>query len=199
MSMQLGTIWSNSLYICFWQHRCTRIVFWLVLFYPNNTVKNLIFKQSFPGLVPLLQWRLLGLLMLQRLLYLLHLLLTGRLPALLLLLLEMLLFRLLLILMLQLLLRRSLPGLLMLLSTLLLLERLLCRLLIILKLSCCLGGVCLASSSGCYRRSWCVVLLIYCYCCWAFSCDTELQYLHLMLYPCYLLRLQGLDVSSWVV
>jgi type IV secretory pathway TrbD component len=29
--------------------------------------------------------------------------------------------------------------------------------------------------------------------------DTELQHLHLMLYPCYLLRLQGWDVSSWVV
>jgi hypothetical protein len=29
--------------------------------------------------------------------------------------------------------------------------------------------------------------------------DTKLQHLHLMLYPCYLLRLQGWDVSSWVV
>jgi hypothetical protein len=28
--------------------------------------------------------------------------------------------------------------------------------------------------------------------------DTKLQHLHLMLYPCYLLRLQGWDVSSWV-
>jgi hypothetical protein len=66
---------------------------------------NLIFRQRFPGQVPLLQWRLPGLLLLYRLLYLLHLLLRGRLPALLLLL-ERLLFRVLLILMLQLLLRR---------------------------------------------------------------------------------------------
>jgi hypothetical protein len=76
ISMQLGTIWSSSLYICLWQHRCTRLVFWSVLFCPFNTVKNLIFRQGFPGLVPLLQWRLPGLL-LQRLLYLLHLLLRG--------------------------------------------------------------------------------------------------------------------------
>jgi hypothetical protein len=75
------------------------------MFCPNNTVKNLIFRQMFPGLVPLLQWRLPGLLLLlQRLLYLLHLLLRGRLSALLLLLLEKLPFLLLLILILQLLL-----------------------------------------------------------------------------------------------
>jgi hypothetical protein len=54
----------------------------------------------FPSLVPLLQWRLPRLLLLQRLMYLLHLLLRGRLPVFLLLLLERLLFRLLLILML---------------------------------------------------------------------------------------------------
>jgi hypothetical protein len=88
------------------------------MFYPNNTVENLIFRQRFPSLVPLLQWTLPGLLLLQRLLYLLHPLHRERLPALLLQLLEMMLFRLLLILMLQLLLRRSLPGLLLLLSTL---------------------------------------------------------------------------------
>jgi hypothetical protein len=134
ISMQLGTIWSSSLFICFWQHRCTRLVFWSVLFCPNNTVKNLIFRQRFPGRVPLLQWRFPGLLLLQRLLYLLHLLLRGRLPALLLLPLERLLFRLLLILMLQQLLRHSLPRLLLLLSMLLPLERLLFHLLIILKL-----------------------------------------------------------------
>jgi hypothetical protein len=51
---------------------------------------------------------------LQRLLYVLHLLVRGIFPALLLLLLERLLFRLLLILMFKLLLRRSLPGLLLL-------------------------------------------------------------------------------------
>jgi hypothetical protein len=134
ISMQLGTIWSSSLCICFWQHRCTRLVFWSVQFCPNNTFKNLVFRQRFPGLVPLLQWRLPGLLLLQRLLYLLHLFLRGRLPALPLLLLERLLFRLLLILMLQQLLRRSLPELLRQLSTLLLLDRLLFSLLIILKL-----------------------------------------------------------------
>jgi hypothetical protein len=61
-----------------------------------------------------------------------------------LLLLERLLFHLLLIPMLQLLLRRSLPVLLLLLSTLLLLERLLFRLLIVLKLQLLLkSGVCL--------------------------------------------------------
>jgi hypothetical protein len=93
--------------------RCTRLVFWSFLFYPNNTVKNLIFRQRFPILIPLLQWRLPGLLLLlQRLMYMLHLLLRWRLPALLLLLLERLLFRLLLILMLQLLLRQSFPRLL---------------------------------------------------------------------------------------
>jgi hypothetical protein len=37
--------------------------------------------------------------------------------------------------------------------------------------SCCLDEVCLGSSFGCCRRSCCVVLLIcYCCCCWAFSC-----------------------------
>jgi hypothetical protein len=69
------------------------LVFWSVQFCPNNIAKNLIFRQRFPGLVPLLQWRLPRLLLLQRLLYLLHLLLRGRLPTLLLLLLERLLFR----------------------------------------------------------------------------------------------------------
>jgi hypothetical protein len=29
--------------------------------------------------------------------------------------------------------------------------------------------------------------------------DTEPQYFHVMMYPCYLLRLQGWDVSSWLV
>jgi hypothetical protein len=68
ISMQPGTI----------KNRCTRLVFWSFLFCPNNTVKNHIFRQRFPGLVPLLQWRFPGiLLLLQRLLYMLHLLFRG--------------------------------------------------------------------------------------------------------------------------
>jgi hypothetical protein len=82
ISMQLGTIWSSSLYICFLQHRCIRLVSCSVLFCSINTVKNLIFRKRFPGPVPILQWRLPGLLLLQRMLYLLHLLLRERLPTL---------------------------------------------------------------------------------------------------------------------
>jgi hypothetical protein len=82
---------------------------------------------------------------------------------------------------------------------LLLLERLLFRLLIILKLQLLLRwslpGLLLRLLSTLLPRSFADLMLLLLL---PSLTDTELQYLHLMLYPCYLLRLQGWDVSSWV-
>jgi hypothetical protein len=138
---------------------CTRLVFWSFLFCPNNTVKNLIFRQRFPGLVPLLQWRLPISSYCRGCCTCCICCLEGDY-----LLLERLLFHVLLILKLQLLLRRSLPGLLRLLLTLLLLERLMYRLLLILMLQQLLRRS-LPGLLRCYRCSCYVVLLICSYCC----------------------------------
>jgi hypothetical protein len=138
---------------------CTRLVFWSFLFCPNNTVKNLIFRQRFPGLVPLLQWRLPMSSCCRGCCTCCICCLEGDY-----LLLERLLFHVLLILKLQLLLRRSLPGLLRLLLTLLLLERLMYRLLLIFMLQQLLRRS-LPGLLRCYRCSCYVVLLICSYCC----------------------------------
>jgi hypothetical protein len=85
VSMQPGTIWSNLAQFGPAASKFASdnigapgLYFWSFMFCPNNTVKNLIFRKRFPGMVPLLQWRMPGvLLLLQRLLYMLHLLLRG--------------------------------------------------------------------------------------------------------------------------